>query len=295
MEDWAYAGSWDPDRIIQYESRTLGGYPADKTTYNNSTSRALNMLVETSDDKTPKRNSLGSSQQLFNDVDYLGNGHIARNIQLSLIAIDLVQPYVIFIGINGVMLADDTSLVTDNSGLHKRNKAVAITKGQNNTVLIWTVDGGFTVDYTTILYTKWDASVETMHMVEMSEEDGKRFTHAPATHGKTRWHEDSAASQSNGPTFSVTIDTSKYNINDTIAVFAMTKVDQGWLSKGDGASLNLAPMSHVVNAQTNPDWFHESAHKIVKGRTEWFSIPLTLVILEHEGGGDWNKRFIEQI
>jgi len=306
MEDWAYAGSWDHDRVIQCQPKTFERYPPEKTVYNDSTLRALNMLVEASNNKTPTRSSLGTSQQLFNNVDYRGNGHIARNIRLSLIAIDLVQPYVTIVGVNEVFLADDISLATDNSKFEKRNKAVAIPKGQDNTILKWTVGGGFTVDYTTILYSKWDDLPTGINAQKMREEDLRGFTYAPATSGKTHWHANGADPPPNlgtdvngfaaamGPTFSITINTSKYRVGDTIAVFAMAKVDKGWSLKGDGVSPNVFPTSHVVNARTNPDWSHESAQKIIQGRTDWFSIPLTLIISEEEKGSqtkDLSNRF----
>ncbi|KAL7450557.1 hypothetical protein ACHAWC_002466 [Mediolabrus comicus] len=43
MEDWAFAGSWDPDRVVQCTPTTYGGYPPEKTRYNNSTLRAFNI------------------------------------------------------------------------------------------------------------------------------------------------------------------------------------------------------------------------------------------------------------
>lgn len=292
MEDWAYAGSWDPERVIQCQPKTFEGYPEEKTTYNDSTLRALNMLVETSDRKTPSHSSLGSTEQIFNDVDYRGNGHIARNIRLSLLAIDLVQPYVTFVGVNGLFLADDLLLGKPRT-FERERKAVAIPKG--DAVLKWTVGGGFTVDYTTIFYTKWDDLPEGIDAQGFTEDNIRGFTYAPATNGRTHWHADGAdppadpaahkdgfAAAANGPTFSATINTSKYNVGDTIAIFAMARVDQGWSSQGDGVSPNLLPTSHVVNARTNPGWRHESAQKIVQGRKEWVSMPLTLVVFEDE-------------
>ena len=77
MEDWAYAGSWTPDLVKPCTPKTYGGYPPEKTTYNNSTLRAFNMLVETSDDKFPK-DHLGSSLDVLSG-DTEGNGHISRS------------------------------------------------------------------------------------------------------------------------------------------------------------------------------------------------------------------------
>lgn len=94
MEDWAFAGSWDPDRVIQCAPRTFGGYSAEKTTYNNSTLRAFNMLVETSYPKTPARNDLGKRNNPLDSTSGEDNGHIVRNLRLALLAMDVVEPYV---------------------------------------------------------------------------------------------------------------------------------------------------------------------------------------------------------
>eukprot|EP01083_Nonionella_stella_P234203 824515_1 len=54
MEDWAYAGSWDTKNVIQCSPNTWGGYPKNKTIYNDAMLRAFNFLVEASDAKIPK-------------------------------------------------------------------------------------------------------------------------------------------------------------------------------------------------------------------------------------------------
>jgi len=55
--------------------------------------RAVVYLVETSDRKRPADAALGGSEQIL-DSTAPQNGHIPRNVRLSLAAIDLVQPYV---------------------------------------------------------------------------------------------------------------------------------------------------------------------------------------------------------
>ncbi|RHZ08937.1 hypothetical protein DYB37_005296 [Aphanomyces astaci] len=73
MEDWAYAASWensfgsDSDSIFTPCTPTqYGPYPAHKTTYNNKTHRAFNILVETSDLKRPAQTALGLRSSLYN-------------------------------------------------------------------------------------------------------------------------------------------------------------------------------------------------------------------------------------
>lgn len=81
------------------EPDTYGGYPAEKTIYNNVTHRAFNILVETSNNKQPNHD-LGNDQSLLgNNIQLFPKqpvGHIPRNIRLGLLLIDIVQPYVLW-------------------------------------------------------------------------------------------------------------------------------------------------------------------------------------------------------
>lgn len=127
MEDWAYAGSWEPDAAARTpcSPTTYGGYPPDRTTYGPSELRALNMLVETADLKRPLESSLGmhgspadaATWALPSDsssggsggavdlsaslgtlagvlaVEGPGDGHVPRNMRLILSALDMALPY----------------------------------------------------------------------------------------------------------------------------------------------------------------------------------------------------------
>lgn len=78
-EDYAYAGSWDTERMIQCEPTTHGGYSTEKTTYSDWTLRAFNILLETSDMINPFQSTLGTSEDIMNP-NSAGNGHVARNM-----------------------------------------------------------------------------------------------------------------------------------------------------------------------------------------------------------------------
>ncbi|KAF4028298.1 Zinc carboxypeptidase [Phytophthora infestans] len=78
MEDWGYAASWEnefttPKPIKECNPSSFGGYPAEKTRYNNATHRAFNVLIETSDNKQPNSTSWGDSSTLSDEAlsDYL--------------------------------------------------------------------------------------------------------------------------------------------------------------------------------------------------------------------------------
>ncbi|KAG3146149.1 hypothetical protein PI126_g13445 [Phytophthora idaei] len=62
MEDWGYAGSWEneftaPKPIKECNPSSFGGYPAEKTRYNNATHSAFNVLIESSESKQPNATS----------------------------------------------------------------------------------------------------------------------------------------------------------------------------------------------------------------------------------------------
>jgi hypothetical protein len=91
---------------------------------------------------------------------------------------------------------------------------------------------------------------------------------------------------------SASIDISEgFAAHDRIAVVVTARVDQSWRQQGDNVSPKVPPQSHMVNARTDPSWYHESGGKSIQGRVEWVSIPLTIVIGEHYDStgseGEW--------
>lgn len=308
MEDWAYAGSWDVDNMLQCEPTQYGGYDKQNTVYNESTLRAFNMLIETSNKKIPSSH-LGNNQNLLDDDSYQNNGHVARNIRLALSAIEFVQPYVSIWGVNTVPLQNDAvPLISRAARSCVESKTMLIPPGQEETTIAWTVGGGFNVDYTNIIYAKWDDVPDVMDCVHQPTESelGRAFRTTQAMNGPTRWKEGRGDAEDNTPPgwenqgqpmYYATIDTSSFKAGDKIAIYASARLDQSWSESPDGAKpTNLPPMSHVVNARTNPEWYHENANKIIQGRKDWYSIPLTLVIGESSDGRfpavDLSDRFV---
>ena len=103
MEDWAYTGSWDKEMVKPCQPQTyiddnIDQYPKEKTIYNNAQLRAFNFLIEASDDKIPK-NNWGNIKNGWDDIWNIDNseydGHISRNLRISMFLINSVQPYVI--------------------------------------------------------------------------------------------------------------------------------------------------------------------------------------------------------
>jgi hypothetical protein len=291
MEDWAYAGSWDTERVIQCQPTSFGGYPAEKTIYNNSTLRVFNMLVETSNHKIPPKSDLGTSLNLLEGQSD-GNGHVSRNIRLALLAADLVEPYLSIIGVNEMSVSDDIVPLVPREGLScQTTKTVSVPVKSRKVTLRWTVGGALQIDSTQVLFARWsDLPEDVLDCDPRNAKDlaahMKEGTAIGATSGVGRF--------SNGPTqtFSASIDISEgFEPHDRIAVVAIARVDQAWKDQGDNVAPKVPPQSHMVNARTDPEWYHESAGKRIQGRLEWVSIPLTIVIGEHydstESQGEW--------
>ena len=294
MEDWAYAASWDPDRVIECRATQYGGYPAEKTRYNNSTLRVFNMLVETSDTKEPKTH-LGSSGQVLM-TDPANNGHVSRNIRLALLAADLVEPYVSITSVNDLALSDDIIPLAQrvDPTACQRTKGVMIPQNANSITVEWTVGGAITVDETSLIYGRWsdlqDEAVSCMaqpnadklsNLIVATDQTAKNgtgfFSHDGPYPPPSK--QTSSGQEILGPIFRATLDVSKYRPHDEIVVLARARVDQSWREQPDTIKPKLPPQSHVVNARTNPEWHHESEGKVIQGRLDWYStIPLTIVI-----------------
>jgi hypothetical protein len=280
MEDWAYAASWDPERVVQCRPNTYGGYAAEKTVYDGSTLRVFNMLIETSDLKIPPKSDLGSSLELMTNTP-VGNGHVARNIRLALLAVELVEPYVAIRTVNELDLSDDLVPLTERHDCQGQ-RTVSVPHNSRKVVIRWTVGGALTVNQTQLYYAKWDAALEGALNCKDQPVDIESMllsaTPISTTFGTTRFSRNGATSP-----FSASIDISNFAAGDKIAVLASARVDQDWGTKSDGILPDVPPQSHMANVRTNPYWRHEKPDgKIIQGRVDWFSMPLTVVLTEYE-------------
>lgn len=291
MEDWAYGGSWDPDRVTPCEPETFDGYPKEKTIYNNSTLRIFNMLVETSDDKGPKIH-LGNSMDVLNK-NTKGNGHISRNIRLALLAAELVEPYVSVFKVNELRLSDDVvPLLTPGEESCRTGKTVMVAKNTQQVDISWTVGGSMTIDNTELWYAKLDdiAGHDFDCLKHPSDMDGFMMGEIIGAKNGTGAFSDNGASpkpkksEPDGPIFTGRISIpSSVKPLDQIVVYVSARVDQDWKNAPSKQYAPLlGPQSHIVNVRTNPDWHHESAGKFVEGRLDWFSRPLYVILGDFE-------------
>ena len=135
---------------------------------------------------------------------------------------------------------------------------------------------------------------------ETTEEMDVRFAD-PVQGARTRWNPSrgnrraendddvhAAGAIPTEATFSAKLNLSSYEVGDVVAIYSLACVDQEWLPRNefDTAQLN------VVNARTNPAWYHvdredepNAGGTIVRGRLDWWSVPLTVTIGPEPGGG----------
>lgn len=294
MEDWAYAGSWDTDRVLACQPTTYGGYPSDKTKYNNSTLRAFNMLIETSNEKNPYYN-LGSSEDLLNEKS-TGSGHISRNIRLSLLSADLVEPYVTIVQVNDILLQRDVVPLTwsaDCGGsITVDGNSTGITNN-NQLTITFSVGGALTIDQVDLWYAnKKDSGAIGDCFKQPTMASLQAFAKATMvgrTRGTGRFSNSGPTPSSSdglsaGPLFVGVLDIPPNTGGSSEwVVMASARVDQDWsmVPNNAGAPTNHVqqPQSHMANVRTNPNWRHESDDgKLIQGRLDWFSQPLTVVV-----------------
>ncbi|KAI9921433.1 hypothetical protein PsorP6_000840 [Peronosclerospora sorghi] len=258
MEDWGYAASWENDvssrkPIRPCTPQTYGGYPAHKTMYNNATHRAFNVLIETSKNKHPNATALGDSAALSDDAlrGYLPAtetiGHVPRNVRLSLLYIDLVQPYLVW-------------------KTHPHRTVV-----EKAATFEWEVAGAIIVDRTQLRVWSNDSL------------DARMLTRAQQ--GVTRWyHEDLHLDMEAPPNKGLFSASVTFPAAGTYHVQAIATVDQDWAKQGTGDYVpvpNVKPQTHIVNARTNDNWYYSNNGHVVQGQTVWASPVIKIVVLEN--------------
>ncbi|TDH65548.1 hypothetical protein CCR75_005692 [Bremia lactucae] len=316
MEDWGYAASWEnqfykPNKqpFRPCEPTTFGGYPKEKTIYNNITHRAFNMLVETSNKKEPQAKDLGFSNELYEaNVDFFRTedlitevvGHVPRNVRLALMMIELVQPMVRWIDGAKKLRNEEVvdvfpaiSLFASNANqvmkmgcsasAWMRNQVATCNVSRcsildtrhSKVQLAWEVLGALTVDRTLVQISSSKTFEEDAILMETTAQAGitRRFYSFTPN-----------ASQTTPDTNRTSLFVECINLNnvtlDRVYVRAVATVDQTWKDQGTEIAPQVPPQSHLVNARTNPDWdFEWNGHR-VKGVLEWSSSVITIKIIK---------------
>lgn len=197
MEDWAYAASWDAELVPS----TCGqaDYPDERIHYNNATLRAFNFLVEVSDLKAPPVSFLGGAQEMLR-TEGKHDGHVPRNVRLSLGIIDLARPYVELMATKSQraclvdgnedepnspvsLTQDELQTIRERSQASTLNLAVPAylknatdppTKSRFSTVttsVSWDIGGAIFVDRTLVHVFRWPVGLKPALLTEGRKED----------------------------------------------------------------------------------------------------------------------------
>ena len=308
MEDWAYAASWENEISSSAEKPITscqpneygGGYYANvksvpSSMYSNITFRAFNFLVETSNSKRPREEKLGNNNNLL-EASSSGSGHVTRNIRLSLLLIDLVEPYI------------DISKIQSLSG---NGTEIAVD---------WSVGGSMTIDKADLFVGKKSTCLECRTKEDFFE-NAKIYHQSLLSENKpmnTRWKkvgtrrelfsDNTKKGETNvdkvknreyiresksselpalGKTdskisSSILIDNNYLkasgDVDDLSDIYIMiqARVDENW-SQNEKHEPDVPPQSHLVNARTNPHWYASisstdgTGKHIIQGRTYWLS------------------------
>ncbi|KAL7458334.1 hypothetical protein ACHAWC_010495 [Mediolabrus comicus] len=245
---------------------------------------------------------------------FFDSSRVGSNLRMSLLATELVEPWTSIRSIAGVELRDDDVIPLSQRLPERCPEARSMTLPESilmkDVNITWTVGGAFTVTETAIMHGKWnvldkkifdcitqptkqelDAFFTILRDFEVMEgetaqemDDDVSFT--PVQSGVTRWHPSHLNTAARVPTeraetkFSVSLDLSDYKAGDVVALYALARTDQR-------EPMENPPQSSFVNARTNPDWSHSytgtEGPLTMKGRLDWFSVPVTITIGEQPG------------
>ena len=280
MEDWAYAASWEPHHVRACEPRTHGGYDAVRTRqYANASARAVVLLIETSDEKSPPASSMHGQPASSLSTDAwptvelaqpagaastrLPNGFVARNVRLALASIDLARPF--------VQLDSDDAAVDSGGCLRVR----------------WRVWGAVRVDATAVVWREVQSG-EWQPVADSHEQSG------PAV-----WAETGGASAPSWPlshdrgvfTACVRLPPAAATSDSappprrSVLIAAAATVDQSWgrPSPQPVTPRSAGPQSHLVRARTDPSWHQRANGREVRGQTRWLSDVAIEVECEADG------------
>ena len=99
--------------------------------------------------------------------DTAGNGHVSRNIRVSLLAADLVEPYLSFVGVNNVAL---TQSILPLTGLNcMQMNAMRVPQTLTQVTVEWTVGCALEIDETGLYFGKWNDVVLASGMDSLTQ------------------------------------------------------------------------------------------------------------------------------
>lgn len=252
MEDWAYGASWHPSKAV-CTPKSHGGYPPDRTRYNNITHRMPNFLVETATRKRPPAADLGTDDDVMN-VGGKGDGHVPRNIRLMLAGIDLLEPYVRVTAAS----ANQADLLGGSAAVARPSLAAG-----TSVSVSWGVGGCWTIEATNILLQTVDAAGKVLSEARSPPKQGSCYWQQLGTNGK-------GPADPKAPAYTIpfsataVVPAAPGAVHVIIAVEA--KTDQNWQNAGgaEGDSPKI-PQTHLVRARRDPNWYGRNGRYEIVG------------------------------
>ena len=252
MEDWAYAASWDSALSVRGGCSAKNYDRARTSMYDDASNRCAMILVETSNDKAGPQRLFGAEDNLFG----IGPGHVARNIRLALVAIDIVEPYAAWVD----AAADGCVRRAPPGALKLR------------------VGGAIRVEGHSLHWGCHDAYAKAV-CGDRAKLMARGRTMEDATASPARWGHGDAADAlglDDKSTRTVAFDLAEARRvcgGDDAWVLAGVRVDGAWGQAPPGSRpAGLPPQTHLARARTDPGWSKLGARgRAVVGRTEWFT------------------------
>lgn len=242
MEDWAYGASWHKSTAT-CSPKTHGGYPAEKTKYNNITHRMPNFLVETATRKKPPPSELGTDEDVMN-VGGPGDGHVPRNIRLMLAGIDMLEPYLRVVAAT----ADGADMLGGSVGAPRPSLPSGATVSVS-----WGVGGCWSVEATNILLQAVDGEGKVLAESRSPAQTGTCYWQQLGTNGK-------GPANSGVPAYTIpftaTAQVPAAKGAAHVVVSLEAKTDAKWQDSGgaEGDSPRT-PQTHLVRARSDPTWY----------------------------------------
>eukprot|EP00871_Galdieria_phlegrea_P002684 jgi/Galph1/3416/GphlegSOOS_G2081.1 len=254
LEDWAYGASWS--HAAGYCESNNNNLSSTQST--NVSNRCITYLIETSSEKQPPQDSLGNFYWPLIRA-HVGDGHIPRNIRLSLTAIDLLQPY---------MTLGSTSQSTESLLIPISSFSFHRSFSFSDPILKyfpiqWTVGGGLQIIET---FLEWSTLQHNDSFLQgrTNKQNGSMIWDPFETVNMTRL----------GYSFEEYVDISdllsQLGKEQTLYFRARAMVDVQWNDSNSGkenneSKENLAPQSHWVNVRSNNDWYAATNDHVLQG------------------------------
>ena len=315
MEDWAYGAAWEKGVVGQgCTPTTFGGYAQEKTTYGDTSLRVVNILVETSDSKSPYDSTFGIIEGVLNPAATGFRGHVPRNMRLALLVSDVVEPYVTWFAGSYWMeqlVSMSTDHQLDSNMVATSDSPVWLypsTSTSSGALLEWSVGGAMTVDATELVLVKWPTSqfhglscqcvvgnsfrsgnspirVEWDDLNPISIAVGKGNVRAQSpwsAHKSEKIEIEGANAKKTLYELILQADPTAVSNGNEYVVLSRAAVDGKFLDSLPSNKVwpnGMAPQSNWVRHRTDTEWSKETTDRChrVQGRKWWYSeIPLCI-------------------